>query len=85
MWIVASVEARADVIGFRIDGRACRNGLCREMPGSPALWSNWHVCQGRASHLERVAAVMPSAAFGLPKGAWTVTARCTADQGLPNA
>lgn len=85
MWLAAIATGQATVIGFRIDGRACHGSVCRDLPGSPKLWHGRYACQGRAADLQRLAADMPPAAFGLPQGKWTITARCVDVEGIPSA
>lgn len=85
--LAAPRPALADVLGFRIEARACRGEVCRDLPRSSRVIGGRFACQDRAARLQDLAASMPPAALGLPAGRvpWRVTARCVDVAGMAGA
>lgn len=83
-WVWAFTPAHADTIAYRIEVRACRADGRRLLPVSARRWGGLYACQGHADLIERNAdALLP--VRGLPKGAWTIRARCAAVDGMVGA
>lgn len=85
--LAAPRPAIADVLGFRIEARACRGEVCRDLPRSSRVIGGRFACQDRAARLQDLATSMPPAALGLPVGRvpWRVTARCIDVAGMAGA
>lgn len=83
-WVWAFTPARADTIAYRIEVRACRADGCRLLPVSARRWAGRYACQGHAETIERFADTLPPVR-GLPRGAWTIRARCAAVDGMAGA
>ncbi|GJE74513.1 hypothetical protein [Methylorubrum suomiense] len=83
----SSAPVKAEVLGFRVEARACRGEVCRPLLGSGRMIGGRYACDGRAARLQDLAAVLPPAALGLPVGRlpWRVTARCVGVEGMARA